>query len=61
MPPTQACLVHPLNKGPEHTTVARLPPACKRMRIDAETDGSAEQRLRDLELVDEMIGGAKAL
>ena len=33
------------------------PPSCKRLRIDAETAGTAEQRLRALELVDEMVAG----
>ena len=33
------------------------PPSCKRLRIDAETAGTAERRLRALELVDEMVGG----
>ena len=33
------------------------PPSCKRLRIDAETAGTAEQRLRALELVDQMVAG----
>ena len=33
------------------------PPSCKRLRIDAETAGAAERRLRALELVDKMVAG----
>ena len=33
------------------------PPSCKRLRIDAETAGAAAERLRALELVDEMVAG----
>ena len=33
------------------------PPSCKRLPIDAETAGTAERRLRALELVDEMVAG----
>ena len=33
------------------------PPSCKRLRIDADTAGNAERRLRALELVDEMVRG----
>ena len=33
------------------------PPSCKRLRVDAETDGAAAERMRALELVDEMVAG----
>ena len=33
------------------------PPSCKRLPIDAETAGTAERRLRALELVDQMVAG----
>ena len=33
------------------------PPSCKRLRIDADTAGAADQRLRALELVDRMVAG----
>ena len=33
------------------------PPSCKRLRVDTETAGTAERRLRTLELVDEMNSG----
>ncbi len=33
------------------------PPSCKRLRIDAQTAGAAEERLRALELVDRMVAG----
>ncbi len=31
------------------------PPSCKRLRIDADTAGAAEERLRALELIDRMV------
>ena len=33
------------------------PPSCKRLRIDADTAGAAEERLRALELIDRMVAG----
>ena len=33
------------------------PPACKRLPVDTRTAGAAEQRLRAIELVDEMVDG----
>ena len=33
------------------------PPSCKRLPIDADTGGTAERRLRALELVDQMVAG----
>ena len=33
------------------------PPSCKRLRVDTQTAGAADQRLRAIELVDRMVDG----